>query len=77
MTIMSFFELTDKALKWKSVLQRDKLVHTPLHLFVVLSRIAFVDTILPYLEEKQKGEVIVSWIMHQSEPVVKHTKREG
>lgn len=28
---------------------------TPLHLLVVLSRMAFVDTILPYLGEERKG----------------------
>lgn len=48
-----------------------KQCHTPLHLFVVLSRMAFVDTILPYLEEEQKGEPL--FFMYQTEPVIKHT----
>lgn len=47
----------------------------PLHLFVVLSRMAFVDTILPYLEEGGGSErwASVNWIMQQTEPVIKHT----
>lgn len=32
---------------------------------------AFVDTILPYLEEEQKGEPL--FFMYQTEPVIKHT----
>lgn len=59
------------------MLEREKQHHTPLHLFVVLSRMAFVDTILPYLGEEQKGEALLARIMYQTEPVIKHTEREG
>lgn len=33
---------------------------------------AFVDTILPYLEEEQKGEPLL--FVYQTEPVIKHTR---
>lgn len=38
------------------------LLHIPLHWFVFLSRIAFVDTIFPYLGEREKKyHVIIAW----------------
>lgn len=56
---------------WREGSGRGKQWHTPLHLFVVLSRMALVETILPYLEEEQKGEPL--FFMYHTEPVIKHT----
>lgn len=50
-------------------------LHTPLHLFVVLSRMAFVDTILPYLQGKIRKIGIVTRNVHQTQPVIKHSRR--
>lgn len=55
--------------EWREGSGRGKQWHTPLHLFVVLSRMAFVETILPYL--KEKGESL--FFMYQTEPVIKYT----
>ena len=50
-------------------------LHTPLHLFVVLSRMAFVDTILPYLQRRNRKIGIVTRNMNQTQPVIKHSRR--
>lgn len=46
--------------------------HIPLHWFVFLSRIAFVDTIFPYLKEREKKKVIIAQWRH-----LKHHKKHG
>lgn len=48
-------------------------LHLPLHWFVFLSRIAFVDTIFPYLKERRKKiHVIVAQQRH-----LKHLNEHG
>lgn len=63
-------------MKTGAVLERDKQLDTPLHLFVVLSMMAFVDTILPYLEEKKTDKVLLAGL-HTSQCWLKNTQRRG